>query len=709
MNTTYTLARKANRPQAALDWFKKNGIAANSVNKIEVRNEGDTTEIQVIGSIGKSWWDDSGISEQEFRNALDQIPKGKSVTVKINSEGGSVQDGLGIYNAIKDRSADVTCIIQGYALSIASVFPLAASRVISPKAAIWMIHCAWSYAQGNAADMRKSADMLDAHDETLMDIYAAKTGKSKAELRASMEKETWIKGADAVAWGLADETDADDADDTLAAGKRDTQNQATAAVVAKSNPTPVTPAAKPSASTDAEKQTAAVLPAATNQQPNTPMPENTTAAASTPANQTDVLATVQAQLAAERKARITDLVTRKAENKIKNDNLNWWIEAAMKDEAGVVAQIEAMPAAVVAADPLGGSRIEVGSGDVLAGYSGKPSQEIVNLFKEHKTPEARYAALKRDWREIHAAALKRDGGVMNANTYSATLTTNFLIMGATTKLSPKFAALQAFSRDVSVDPYKPLATGVMKFTSSLQDGSTVQTNATNFESSTQQVDAVSISVNQYTNGASITNSDLNSGIRMEDIQRAALMGLGSKVMQVVLAPATTTNFTATPLTAALNPGSFGFAESRQLYATLKFANTRNLILDTEYTAGLLNQPSYFQKALEQQTGPGHWTNVFGWDNVYENTEWSGAGVNVHGFACDPQAIGVIAGLPLTNNAGIPGGILSVSTGIIPGAELPIAAYLWFSTASRTYWMSYDVMVGAAKLDATAGVIIKSGA
>src|SRR5512146_1553217 len=100
-------------------------------NRLEVRNEGDEHELVLIGAIGKSWYDDSGITEQEVRDALKTIPKGKPIVIKINSEGGSVKEGLGIYNAIKDRRADISAKVTGYALSIASVFPLAASKVIS--------------------------------------------------------------------------------------------------------------------------------------------------------------------------------------------------------------------------------------------------------------------------------------------------------------------------------------------------------------------------------------------------------------------------------------------------------------------------------------------------------------------------------------------------------------------------------------------------
>ena len=127
-------------------------------NKLEVRNEGGASIIDMIGAVGGSWYDDGGITEKEFRNALNSIPKGKPVTLNINSEGGSVQEGLGIYAAIKERSADITAKYNGYALSIASIFPLAASRRIASKASLGMIHCAWSWAQGNADDMRKQAE-----------------------------------------------------------------------------------------------------------------------------------------------------------------------------------------------------------------------------------------------------------------------------------------------------------------------------------------------------------------------------------------------------------------------------------------------------------------------------------------------------------------------------------------------------------------------
>lgn len=188
-----------------------------------VRNEDDNSaEILIHGPIGNSFWSQDGVTGKQFTDELNEIPAGTKITIGINSQGGSVGEGLAIYNAIKRRADDITCRIDGYAISIASVIPLAAAKVISPKSSIWMIHNAWSWfdgGQGNAEDMRKiaelaekAADMLDKHDDVIVAAYAARSGKKDDEIRDAMSKETWLTGEEAVEWGLADEVSDDAAD-----------------------------------------------------------------------------------------------------------------------------------------------------------------------------------------------------------------------------------------------------------------------------------------------------------------------------------------------------------------------------------------------------------------------------------------------------------------------------------------------------------------
>lgn len=167
-------------------------------------------EMLIVGQIGKNWWDDSGVSEKEFTDALAKIPADTRITVGINSEGGSVKDGLGIYNALKRRGDKITTRCDGYAASIASVLMLAGAKRISPKSCIWMIHEPWNFSQGNASEHRKAADMLDAHAETLVSIYVEASGKTPEAIRSDMQAEKWIKGSEAKAYGFATDESEDD-------------------------------------------------------------------------------------------------------------------------------------------------------------------------------------------------------------------------------------------------------------------------------------------------------------------------------------------------------------------------------------------------------------------------------------------------------------------------------------------------------------------
>ena len=254
-------------------------------------------------------------------------------------------------------------------------------------------------------------------------------------------------------------------------------------------------------------------------------------------------------------------------------------------------------------------------------------------------------------------------------------------------------------------PYKPLASGILKYNTTVQDGSTSQTNATNFESGDSTLTPVTVTVAQYTESFHVTNGQLNSGLRMEDLVTAKMASLGSKISKVLAANITAANFaTLSPVISATN--AFGFSDMATAWGLLKKANRKNIMLDGPYLSKIINSPTFLQ-VVPVVPGAG-WENVIGWDYVALHTEWSAAGNNILGFAADPQAIGVIAGLPLIDSPAIPGGILAQATGMIPGVELPIAAYAWFNTSTRTYWASFDMMFGANALDTTIGVVIATG-
>lgn len=707
-------------------------------NKLEVRAEGERAELVLIGAIGKSYWDDSGITEQEVRDALKTIPKGKKIDAKINSEGGSVKEGLGIYNAFKDRREDITAHITGYALSIASIFPLGAGKVVSPKSAIWMMHKAWSWNQGNADDMRQAAEMLDAHDETLAEIYASETGKTKAEILSAMESETWIKGADAVAYGLADESDPEEqeasagyrpiAKDFLSRCKNISPEILNAlashngpgapthsAAQAGGQPNPT----KENTTMNKAKIVALLITHGIKNADGKDLTETSTdaefeTALNTLAKKSNADASakmeaIEAKLAIAEKRRITDKINTYVDaQKITKAEVSIFVAAAMTDESGTLAILDAKEVSglggEIAGAEFGANRIEVIDGADFGDLKGPKSEALINIQKQHKTPEARYAAKKSEWKRILDAACRKDSSmgreVFAANTYSGTLVTSFLMDGSVTDLQNVWAMLKAFSMDFSTDPYKPLATGVLKHVTA---GASTQTDATNFESGNSTVAPVSVTMHQYSQSFQVSNSDLNSGLRMADLVKINTANFANKIIEVATVPITVALFTATPLVSAA--AAFGFSDLATLQGQLKKSPIKNLILDGNYIARIANTPGFFQQAGVVGGNTGAW-KAFGWDTIAQNTDWTGAGANMVGFACNPQAIAGITGLPLVPPS-IPGGIYASSTATIPGLEASILVSTWFNPATRTMWSGLDIMAGFKEVDTTAGICITS--
>lgn len=147
---------------------------------------------------------DNGISADDFRDVLAEHG-GKDVTIHLDSEGGSVSDGLSIYNAISQHEGNVTVHIDTLAASIATVICCAADRVVMNGNAKYFVHRCWTTAMGNCKDFRRTADTMEMLDGDIADVYADRTGSSKDELLAMMDAETWLTAEEAVAQGFVDE------------------------------------------------------------------------------------------------------------------------------------------------------------------------------------------------------------------------------------------------------------------------------------------------------------------------------------------------------------------------------------------------------------------------------------------------------------------------------------------------------------------------
>lgn len=158
-----------------------------------------SAEVFIYDEIG--YWGTSAAEFVQMLNALDV----KAISVRINSPGGEVFDGVAIYNALKTHKATVTVSVDGLAASAASFIATAGDKVIMQRGAQMMIHDAAGMAFGNAETMRTLADLLDRLSDTIAGLYADRAGGSLTSWRDAMRVETWYNADEAVAAGLADE------------------------------------------------------------------------------------------------------------------------------------------------------------------------------------------------------------------------------------------------------------------------------------------------------------------------------------------------------------------------------------------------------------------------------------------------------------------------------------------------------------------------
>jgi ATP-dependent protease ClpP protease subunit len=184
-------ARRVQNLQPRAGWFRI------------VRNDaGGPVRVDIYDDIGGGGWFDDGMSATAFAAALAEVSG--DLEVHINSPGGDVWDAVAIYNAIAQYPGGTTTITDGLAASAASFVAQAGKKRLVAPGSMTMIHDAITMDYGNAADLRKTADLLDKASDNIASIYAAHSGKLAAAWREAMRQETWYTADETVAAGLAD-------------------------------------------------------------------------------------------------------------------------------------------------------------------------------------------------------------------------------------------------------------------------------------------------------------------------------------------------------------------------------------------------------------------------------------------------------------------------------------------------------------------------
>ena len=165
-------------------------------------------EITEYGTFNWNTWEyeESETSANYFREQLDKIPDRDEIELFVNSYGGSVKEGIAIYNMLKRKKCKKYCFVDGFAYSVASIICLACDKIIMGLGTSMMIHDMWVRCEGNAKELRKQADDLDTLMEANRKIYLERAKNlTEEQLIEMMEKETILTPEQCLEYGFCDE------------------------------------------------------------------------------------------------------------------------------------------------------------------------------------------------------------------------------------------------------------------------------------------------------------------------------------------------------------------------------------------------------------------------------------------------------------------------------------------------------------------------
>lgn len=159
-------------------------------------------DLYIFGSISSYPWREKDKDAYAIVKELQDLDVDE-IHVFINSTGGSVAEGVAIYNVLKSHHAKVYTYDSGFVCSAASVVFMAGDERIMYTSSVLMIHNAWTYVQGNAAALRKQAEDLEIITQLAINAYMEKVSMPEEEIKMLMDNETWILPEKAKEYGFA--------------------------------------------------------------------------------------------------------------------------------------------------------------------------------------------------------------------------------------------------------------------------------------------------------------------------------------------------------------------------------------------------------------------------------------------------------------------------------------------------------------------------
>ena len=689
---------------------------------------GEPATVQIFDQIGEDWFGGSGLSAKQFSDVLAEVGNGP-LLVEINSPGGNVWDGLSIYNQLRGRKAPVTTRVVGIAASIASIIALAGDRVEMAEASLMMIHDPSGMASGTSDDMRKMAEALDQHAEVLVGVYHKKTGRSAESIRAAMKAETWFTTAEALAFGLVDKPIKQ------------------LAMAAKWHPRAVTKTAPETVKnnlrrgleqyaeglagdglekatvTDAESLVSGEAPTEDKiRKANAWWGRNDRFLESEPNTPADVAANLWggaagrdwfnalfAQLEEPSDTNTDKTLSTDSQNAVNDSGVDSTSQPTQTTDTNMSDTATTVTAAAAPAAPVDLSAILAKLSSLEASIkspTAAPAPDpvrpvIVNLgnplLEKHKSLRAG-AERQRFLIENHSELMRQSAMLApQNNTFTAGLVVDYLADAIITVATAKLAMIAGFTRNVGLDNLRPRATvQVKKFTA----GDATVDNATNFEDGTYNnstLAATSVTVNQITKTFTVTQQELNQGFAISDLAQGS-----AEIFALGISKKVTAQMTAALFGAGTVIGTASNFDSSDLPAILALAKNyrqKLLLLDGGHLARL-SFSAAANTFPDARYGPLN-NGFFGFNNILEQNDYTGAIANTAGFVCGQDAIAVASGLPVGMIAGefVEQRTVELSNG------LSVLLTVWYSRSTRAHMASYDIMFGAAAADTTQAEVL----
>lgn len=702
-----------------------------------VQAAADEHTILIHDQIGTDWWTGDGIASKDFGAELAKIPAGRKIKVRINSNGGSVHDGLAIHNMLAERRQDVTVVVDGVAASIASVIALAGHKTVMPKNALFMIHNPWSRVTGDEHAMRKAADMLKIHGDAIAQVYTDRTKKPKAEILDAMNAETWMTGETAIQWGFATDVTSDDvsasispevlnaAPEAIRVAAQSTASRSRSAsgdpanimnrnqiiALLKKHGVQVDDNATDSAlaallETTLARATAApaasAIPQAAAQAPAQP-------AAQTPAAATDpTIVQMQAQLDTlrrERDAERTNRIGREvdaliANNQIPANTREDWVKRATVDET-VLASLRALPQSLPGTTPAHSIRITAEDPNVIIGELASIRSRVSNAdrFNPHAARSAG-VVFANEFRRHRDRIMP----VLNTNTIATELKRQVILQEAIEGFAYALLPLNAFStvlggitlegtNKVEVPFVDVVGTASTSFSSSYTMGDT-------------STDKREVNVNQRLYQAfSWTSDELRRQPALNILThvKKRVERLGYDVVQSVLGNVTAANFGSASFTGAASGfDSDDIADLAGVCSAANWGNMRSLILSVTYHTALLKDTS-IKSALgyggTEGIRTGHPPRINGFD-IYEANFVPSNSENLVGMAANPAGL-LFVNAPIAPTPEVLQNLSQYEAVVDPATGATIEFRRWGSPDSDTTKQVIECNFGSAYGNAAA--------